>query len=150
MHTSAYLCNVYARSYCGVVNAATSPCVACTRKRAAVRIEAQLAKLGSLEGLRFLAANSIQTSACQLRSPRLVPRRFYLTENYWRVSSICIVTVVIHTPGFRSRNLVSSPVAGFLACASTRQLQRDQVHRSLPSVFWEYFILFNFGNCFSR
>lgn len=73
------------------------------------------------------------------------PRRFYLTENHRRVSSICIVTAAIHRPGFCSCNLVSSPVAGLAARASTRRRPRDQVQRRVSRVFTASFLLLSFS-----
>lgn len=141
MHTSAYSCNAYKRSHATWCSLPRSIAPCRVHKRELVHVNhgrsdrratgrCTAAKLGSLEGLCFLPANSIRTSACQIRSLRLVPQRFYLAENGQRVSSICIVTTAIYRPDFCSCNLVSSPVADLESRASLRStFGHDQVYR---------------------
>lgn len=125
MHTSAYLCNIRAR-----LGARTRTRGAHTNIRAYTSaIEARRAKLGSLEALSVFCQRILSGHLhARYVHHAPAPRRFYLTGE----PPTCVIDLHSHRSdtqvGFLSvYNLVSSPVAGIAARASTRQLGHDQV-----------------------
>lgn len=123
MHTSAYLCNIRAR-----LGAHTNAWRTHGRVNTST-VEARRAKLGSLEALSVFCQRILSGHLhARYVHHAPAPRRFYLTGE----PPMCVIDLHSHRSdtqvGFLSvYNLVSSPVAGIAARASTRHLGHDQV-----------------------